>query len=80
MHARPSNADDVDYVLKQRRWAGPDIEGRRPRRLRYQRGAAIVGVRLSFTKDAKARIWPASRAEQVTRAPRLGRGKLAEAA
>jgi hypothetical protein len=25
MHARPANADDVDYVLKQRRWAGPDI-------------------------------------------------------
>jgi hypothetical protein len=61
VHARPSNADGVDYVLKQRRWAGPDIEARRPRRLRYQRGAAIVGVRLSFTKDAKAIIWPTPR-------------------
>jgi hypothetical protein len=58
MHARPANANALDYVLKQRRWAGPDIEGRRPRRLRYQQGAPIVGVRLSFTKEAKAIIWP----------------------
>lgn len=62
MHARPANANALDYVLKQRRWAGPDIEGHRPRRLRYQRGAAIVGTRLSFTKDAKAKIWPTSKA------------------
>jgi hypothetical protein len=61
VHARPSNANDVDYVLKQRRWAGPDIESARPRRLRYQRGAPIVGVRLSFTKDAKAIILPPPR-------------------
>jgi hypothetical protein len=62
VHARSSNADDVGYVLKQRRWAGSDIENRRLRRLRYQRGAAIVGVRLSFTKDARARIWPGAKA------------------
>ena len=68
MHARPANTDGVDYVLKQRRWAGPEIEGRRPRRPRrprcprYQRGAVIVGVRLSFTKDAKAKIWPTAKA------------------
>jgi hypothetical protein len=49
-------------VLKQRRWAGPDIESARPRRLRYQRGAPIVGVRLSFTKDAKAKILPTAKA------------------
>jgi hypothetical protein len=61
-HARPASASDVGYVLKQRRWAGPDIEGNRPRPLRYQRGDAIVGVRLSFTKDAKAKIWPVLRA------------------
>ena len=62
VHARPSNANDVGYVLKQRRWAGPDIEVARHRRLRYQRGAPIVGVRLSFTKDAKAKILPTAKA------------------
>jgi hypothetical protein len=62
MHARPAKADAVGYVLKQRRWAGPDIESNRLRPLRYQRGGAIVGVRLSFTKDAKAKIWPTAKA------------------
>jgi hypothetical protein len=74
MHARPSNADGVDYVLKQRRWAGPDIESRRFHPLRYQRGAAIVGVRLSFTKEAKAIIWPTPRtvAEPVAHTLAIG--------
>jgi hypothetical protein len=61
MHACPANANALDYVLKQRRWAGPDIEGARHRHRRYQRGAPIVGVRLSFTKEAKAIIWPPTR-------------------
>jgi hypothetical protein len=62
MHARPANADALGYVLKQRRWAGPDIENSRFRRMLYQRSAPIVGVRLSFTKDAKAKILPTARA------------------
>ncbi len=49
-HARPATANDLDYVLKQRRWAGPDIEHNRPRRLLY--------ARLSFTKYAEAMVWP----------------------
>jgi hypothetical protein len=62
MHARPSNADALGYVLKQRRWAGPDIENTRFRRMLHQRSTPIVGVRLSFTKDAKAKIWPTEKA------------------
>jgi hypothetical protein len=58
MHARPANAAALGYVLKQRRWAGPDIENSRSRRMLYQKSTPIVGVRLSFTKDAKAIIWP----------------------
>lgn len=78
LHARPSKADDVDYVLKQRRWAGPDIEGSRPRCLRYQRGAPIVGVRLSFTKDAKAIIWPLPRTVAEPAAQTLATGQPLE--
>ena len=62
MHARPANANALDYVLKQRRWAGPDIENSRIRRMLYQRSTPIVGVRLSFTKDAKAKILPTAKA------------------
>jgi len=38
------------------------VIAREVRRLRYQRGAPIVGVRLSFTKDAKAKILPTAKA------------------
>jgi hypothetical protein len=74
MHARPANTDALGYVLKQRRWAGPDIENSRFHPLRYQRGAAIVGVRLSFTKEAKAIIWPTPRtvAEPVAHTLAIG--------
>jgi hypothetical protein len=78
VHARPSNADGVDYVLKQRRWAGPDIEERRPRRLPYQQGAPIVGVRLSFTKEAKAIIRPPPRTVAEPAAQTLAAGQPLE--
>jgi hypothetical protein len=61
IHGRPATADDVEYVTKQRRWAGPDIERNRPSRLLYQQGDSIVGARLSFTKYAAAKIWPKPR-------------------
>jgi hypothetical protein len=78
MHACPANANALDYVLKQRRWAGPDIEGARHRHRRYQRGAPIVGVRLSFTKEAKALIWPLPRTVAEPAAQTLAIGQPLE--
>lgn len=53
IHARLAVASDVDYLLKQHRWAGPDREKRRQF---YERSEPIVGQRLSFTKFVLALV------------------------
>ena len=65
IHGRHATPEDVGYVLKQRRWAGPNIERSRLRWLPYQQGDTIVGTRVSFTKAAKVAI---SRAEAKPKA------------
>jgi len=52
-HARPFVPSDIKYVLKQHRPCGPDYE---PSLKFYQKGEPFAGVRLSFTKGARAII------------------------
>jgi hypothetical protein len=57
VHVRKADWFAPIYVTKQRRWMGPEIEGKiatRQGKRPWEKGALIAGPRLTFTKEAKA--------------------------
>jgi hypothetical protein len=57
VHVRKADWFAPIYATKQRRWMGPEIEGKiatRQGKRPWEKGALIAGPRLTFTKEAKA--------------------------
>jgi hypothetical protein len=59
IHVGRADRFSTVYITKQRKWMGPEIEGkiadRHDRRL-WAKSSYIAGPRLTFTRDAKALI------------------------
>lgn len=72
VHARPADREAVEYVTKQRRWLGPEIERKINRQ--WVAGAAIVGRRWSPTASLKALVSsPGESARPAQSSPPMGR-------